>query len=251
MSSASVAVTRPRRSRTAAYARAERERKSAVATPISGITAHVASARRQSRTNRMIGGAEERERALDERRHAVRDELVDRLDVVREPADDHARAVALVEAERQPLQVAEEPGAQVGEDALADPAGHVRLDVGHAPVREAGGDEDADDEIETAAVVVADGVVERVLGEIRRGERGRRRGEEREHGEGRALPVRGHQAPEQPDAAPGLAPGPVLDVGASLPHQVASGLVDSHATLSISPRASTASTNCCSSSPCS
>ena len=52
MSSASVAVTSPSRSRTAAYARAERERKSAVATLISGITAQVASARRQSRTKR-------------------------------------------------------------------------------------------------------------------------------------------------------------------------------------------------------
>ena len=54
MSSASVAVTRPSRSRTAAYARAERVRKSAVATPISGITAHVASASRQSRMKSRI-----------------------------------------------------------------------------------------------------------------------------------------------------------------------------------------------------
>ena len=56
------------------------------------------------------------ERVLDERRDAVGDELVERLDVVREPADDHAGAVALVEAEREPLQVAEELVAQVGED---------------------------------------------------------------------------------------------------------------------------------------
>ena len=54
MSSASVAVTRPSRSRTAAYARAERLRKTAVATLISGMTAQVASASRQSRTKRMI-----------------------------------------------------------------------------------------------------------------------------------------------------------------------------------------------------
>ncbi len=43
--------------------------------------------------------AEQEERALDERRHAVGYELVERLDVVREPADDDARPVALVVAE--------------------------------------------------------------------------------------------------------------------------------------------------------
>ena len=82
--------------------------------------------------------ADQRQRVLDEARDAVGDELVDRLDVVREPADDHAGAVALVEAEREALEVLEEAHAQVGEDPLADPAGHVRLDVVHRPVREAG-----------------------------------------------------------------------------------------------------------------
>ena len=54
MSSASVAVTSPRRSRTAAYARDERVRKITVAMLISGMTAQVASASRQSSTKRMI-----------------------------------------------------------------------------------------------------------------------------------------------------------------------------------------------------
>ena len=142
MSSASVAVTSPSRSRTSAYARAERERKSAVARLMNGITASVASASRQSRTSRSTAVPPSSERALRERRDAVGDELVDRLDVVRHPADQDAGAVPLVEAEREPLQVAEELRAQVGEDPLADPAGHVRLDVRHAPVREAGDDED-------------------------------------------------------------------------------------------------------------
>ena len=75
----------------------------------------------------MIDGAEEEERALDERRHAVGDELVERLDVVRQPADDDAGAVALVVAERELLEVPEERVAEVGEDALARPAGEVRL----------------------------------------------------------------------------------------------------------------------------
>ena len=55
-------------------------------------------------------------------RHAVGDELVERLDVVRQAGDDRAGAVALVVAEREPLEVREEPRAQVGEDALARPS---------------------------------------------------------------------------------------------------------------------------------
>ena len=73
------------------------------------------------------GGAEEDERVLDEAREAVGDELVERLDVVRDAADDGAGAVALEEAEREPLQVAEEPDPEIREPALADPAGEVRL----------------------------------------------------------------------------------------------------------------------------
>ena len=56
----------------------------------------------------MIAEPSERQRVLDERGDSVGDELVERLDVVRDPADQHAGAVALVEAERQALQVPEE-----------------------------------------------------------------------------------------------------------------------------------------------
>ena len=53
-----------------------------------------------------------------------------------EPADDHARAVALVVPEREPLQVAEELVPQVGEDALAGPAGEVGLGCRGEQVRD-------------------------------------------------------------------------------------------------------------------
>ena len=72
-------------------------------------------------------GPDERQRALHERRHAVGDELVERVDVVREPADHDAGAVPLVEAERELLEVAEEVVTEVGEDSLAGPAREVRL----------------------------------------------------------------------------------------------------------------------------
>ena len=54
MPSARCAVTAPSRSRTRRYAREERRRKIAVATLMSGKTASVASASRQSRKKRMI-----------------------------------------------------------------------------------------------------------------------------------------------------------------------------------------------------
>ncbi len=75
------------------------------------------------------GGADEEEGVLDEARDAVGDELVERLDVVRDAADVRARPVALVVPERQLLEVPEEPDAEVREAALADPAGEVRLEA--------------------------------------------------------------------------------------------------------------------------
>ena len=115
---------------------------------------------------------EQEERALDERRHAVGDELVESLDVVRQPADDHARAVALVEAEREPLQVAEERVPEVGQDPLAGPAREVRLRRARSEVQDAGDHEEHDDDRQRAQVVLRDPVVDR---EASRGTAGRER----------------------------------------------------------------------------
>ena len=97
--------------------------------------------------------ADQREAVLNEARDSVGDELVDRLDVVRQPADDHARAGPLVETEGEPLEMAEERGAQVGQDALADPAREVGLHVAHRPVEQAGDEERPDDPPEQTEVV--------------------------------------------------------------------------------------------------
>ena len=91
------------------------------------------------------GGADEEQRVLDQARDAVGDELVERLDVVRDPADHDAGAVALVEAEREPLQVGEELVAEVGEDALADPAGQIGVRGGEDEREQGGGEEERDD----------------------------------------------------------------------------------------------------------
>ena len=100
--------------------------------------------------------AEQEERALDERRHAVGYELVERLDVVRQPADDHARAVALVEAEREPLQVPEELVSEVGQDPLARPAGEVRLRRARSEVQHSRHNEEHDDDRQDVQVVLLD-----------------------------------------------------------------------------------------------
>src|SRR5581483_11378183 len=71
-------------------------------------------------------------------------------------------------------------------------------------------------------------VVERVLREVRRRERGGRRREERDDREGGAPAVRAGQAPEEAEPAARLPPGPVVDGRTALGQQVAAGLVDPH-----------------------
>ena len=57
--------------------------------------------------------ADQRQRGLEQRHDGVGDEAVERLDVVGHARDQHARRAALVEADRQLLQVREDPHAQV------------------------------------------------------------------------------------------------------------------------------------------
>ena len=52
---------------------------------------------------------------------ALREQLVDRRDIVHHPRDGHADDVGVVVAQREPLQVVEQVAAQVGEHALPDP----------------------------------------------------------------------------------------------------------------------------------
>jgi hypothetical protein len=140
--------------------------------------------------------AAEHERVLDERGESVRHELIESLDVVRQAADQDAGAVALVEAEGQPLQVAEEVVAQVGEDPLARPPREVRLGVRADDPEEAGADERRHDPGEVVDLPVAD-VVDGEADQERRCKRDRRRCEERQDGERRAELVRAGQAVER------------------------------------------------------
>ena len=89
--------------------------------------------------------AEEEERVLDEARDPVGDELVECLDVVRDPADDHAGPVALVEAEREPRELGEELVPQIGEHALARPAGQIGVRGREHERDDRGAEEEHDD----------------------------------------------------------------------------------------------------------
>ena len=129
----------------------------------------------------------------EQRRHAVGDELVERLHVVGEPRDDHAGLAARVEPDRERLQVREELDPQVLQHPLADPADEVRLDVGGAPVDEGADQEREDDEGERREVARHDPLVDRELGQRRRRERRGRAREQRGEHEARAPAIRAQQ----------------------------------------------------------
>ena len=82
--------------------------------------------------------ADQRQRAREQRHDPVGDELVERLHVVGQARDQHARLAPAEEADRLALQVREDPQPQVLQRALADPADQVRLQVRRSPIEQRG-----------------------------------------------------------------------------------------------------------------
>ena len=74
--------------------------------------------------------ADQGQRAREHRHHAAGDQLVERLDVVGHPRDQHPGAAPGEEADRHRLDVGEEPLAEVLEGAGADPSDQVGLRIG-------------------------------------------------------------------------------------------------------------------------
>ena len=239
MSSARVAVTRPSRSRTRLVrpvrARAEPARREGHEWQDEERREGEAPVEQEQNDD----GSDEDERVLHEARDAVRDELVERLDVVRDPADDCAGPVPLVVAERQALQVAEELDPEIGERPLADPAGEVGLSTRQDEGRDARRDEGDDDERERVEIAGLDAVVDGELRQIRREQGDARVRDERYDCERRPRPVGACEAEEHADSSARLTPGPVLDLCAPLVREMASELPDLHP-----------ATTCCR-SPCS
>ena len=180
----------------------------------------------------------------------VGDELVERLHVVRDPADDRTRPVALVVAEREPLQVREQPLAQVGEDALADPAGEVRLGGGEDERADPRKEEEHDDLREPVEIPLRDPLVDGELGEIGRSEADDGEGEQRGHGGRRPQAVRPREADEQADPSSRPPPRPVVHLRAALLQQVRARLPPSRPWPPFVRRFH-AETSTCWSSPCS
>ncbi len=174
------------------------------------------------------GRADEDQRVLDERRDAVRDQLVEGVDVVGQAADDHAGAVPLVVAERQALEVLEELVAEVGEDPLARPAREVGLRRARCEVGEAGDHEEGDDDGQGVEVALPDAVVQRHLRQERRDEGGQGRCEQRDDRKRRLELVRRRQPSQRRNAACRPLPRPVVDLHVALPSQMAAGLPNPH-----------------------
>ena len=139
---------------------------------------------------------EQGEAGLEERDDGVRDERVECLHVVRDARYQHPCGAALVEADRQRLQVGEDADAQVLQRALADPADEVGLRGFHRPRDPRGGEERDDRDHEDALVLLFDAFVDRQLREQRRRDGGRRPQQQRKRGEQAAAPV-GTQQPDQ------------------------------------------------------
>jgi hypothetical protein len=167
--------------------------------PSTGKTRNVSSASCHEQDR---GRADERQRGAEQRHDPVRDELVERLDVVGQARDEHAGLAAREEGDRQRLQVREQLDAQVLQHALADPPDQVRLRVGRAPVEQRGEDERDDDEVQRAGVARHDPVVDRQLRQRRRRERCGSAGHERDEHEDRPAAVRAQQLQQPAQLAP-------------------------------------------------
>ena len=148
--------------------------------------------------------AQQRQRGREQRDDAVGDQLVQRLHVVGHARDQHAGLVARVEADRQPLQVAEDLAAQVLQRALADPAGQVGLRVGGAEVDQRGAQEGDHDPRQRRGVLVADAGVDGAAGQV--GGRQRGGGGHHQRDEHQRPPGRGRGAAARP-ACPAAARG--------------------------------------------
>ena len=144
-----------------------------------------------------------------------------------------AGAVALVEAERQPLQVAEEVVAQVGEHPLAGPAGEVRLRVREHDRRARRRRRTRRRASRASRRVAVLDLVDRAADEVRRRERDRRRAEQREDRERRARLVRAGEAVERREAPLRACAHDQSSTSRAAPPRIrcAAGLVDPHADL--------------------
>ena len=113
------------------------------------------------------GADEQHQRAVEQPRHpAPLEELGERLDVARHPGDECATALLVVIGEAEPVDVADQPPAQVEQGLLAARAeAHDRLALGDPRDDQRDGGDDAEnaDETDAHALVADDAAVDRLL----------------------------------------------------------------------------------------
>ena len=161
--------------------------------------------------------ADQREQVAEDRHHAGGRELVERVHVVGHARHEPADRVPVVEAHRQALEVAEQCQPQVQHHVLADALDDLVVDPSD---REPDGERrevEHRHQVQVCEILVADAVVDRLLGEV--GARELDQGvEQHEHRGERHLRLVGLQVPEQPAHEP-VVVGPSEDfLGAALDH---------------------------------
>ncbi len=142
-------------------------------------------------------GDHDQQHARHELQEAELHQLLESVDVGGHPADDDARLLPVVEGHRQAEQVAEDPGAHVAQEALADAGDEDDLGAVDEEADQRHHDVEHHHPVEGVAVAGLDAVVDARPHEERPGHRGQGVGDD--EGEGQVqLPAVGAQAPRRP-----------------------------------------------------
>ncbi len=141
---------------------------------------------------------------VPEHGHDARGEqLVQHLDVARQPGHQPADGVAVEEAEAETLELGEDLGAQVVHDPLADPGGQQGLRVAQHQGEDDRPGVDCGQKGNQAQVAVGDRLVDRHLGQVGPDEFEPGGGDQHDHGDGHPQPV-GPQVAQQARHQPGV-----------------------------------------------
>ena len=148
------------------------------------------------------GDRDHRDHRRDDRGQPRRQQLVQRVDVRGEPGDDAPRRVALVEGQRQLLDMREKHPAQVEQDVGADPPRQAQEQVVSDGVDGKRQQQHADDQHQRAEAPGADASVDAKTDQVRNRQVRRRPNEDQERRQGHTPAVRPGEVDEQRPAAP-------------------------------------------------
>jgi hypothetical protein len=109
---------------------------------------------------------DQRDQVPERGHHAGGEQLVEHVHVVRDARHQPADRIAVEVGERQPLQVAEQPHAQVEHDVLADALHDLVLEIAEAEAHQQHRQVHDRHVVEEREIAVADPVVDRLLREV-------------------------------------------------------------------------------------